>query len=277
MVTGTPSQQLSTQQQIVRFFLKIKEQFPTLYLFAVLHLFLFLACLLAIFFDTRELMGINVWIKPAKFLLSTAIFMWTLGWYLSVFPIKTSTKKYLTFGFIILLLIENFVISLQASRGVISHYNISSSFDGRLFMIMGTAIGLLSMLMIYLSIQSFSKKLTVSKPMRWGIRIALLAFLLGSVAGRAMVSQMGHNIGVEDGGEGLPFLNWSTIGGDLRVAHFMGLHALQLIPLSVYFISKRIKSESYAFVLSLSFAILYVFWIVFTYFQAKSGQPLISL
>jgi len=39
-----------------------------------------------------------------------------------------------------------------------------------------------------------------------------------------------HSVGVEDGGPSLPFVGWSTTGGDLSDCQVAGLHGLQVIP-----------------------------------------------
>jgi len=253
-------------------FSQINERFPFLHYIVLIH-FAFLALTLAcMLIDDRTLMGINVWIKPTKFIISTIIVLWTMAWYFMAYPFKHRTATGLSIAAALLLLIENVFISIQAWRGVLSHYNLNTAFDSSIFAIMGIAIGLFTLIAFWLFIKSFSAKLEFSTAMKWSFRIGWFTFLYASTVGGSMIGQSAHNVGVADGGNGIPFLNWSTEGGDLRVAHFFGLHAIQVIPLATYFISRRIQEKGLMTILSLTFAVLYLAWIIFTFHQAKAGQ-----
>jgi NO-binding membrane sensor protein with MHYT domain len=102
----------------------------------------------------------------------------------------------------------------------------------------------------------------------WAIRLAIIIFVIFSFEGFAMGSRLNHSIGALNDNSNWFIVGWSKTVGDLRVSHFIGMHALQILPLISFYILKNTKATV---VLSLFYLLL----ALFTLFQALQGRPLI--
>jgi hypothetical protein len=243
-----------------------------------IHIVLLAGMLVAAPFDSRLVLGINPWIKPIKFAVSITIYVWTVAWLLEYLRLPRGVKGIISWGISIFMLVEIVCIAAQAARGTTSHYNVSTPLDSSIFSIMGIMIALNSVLALALLICFFTGRYDIPSPYLWGIRSGLFIFLAASGIGGVMIAHGSHSVGVRDGGPGLPIVNWSTKGGDLRPAHFMGLHALQVLPIVAFLISGRrnwtIRQKT-ACVLALSGA--YALLIALLYFRAIHGLPLMRV
>ena len=122
------------------------------------------------------------------------------------------------------------IIIGQAARGVRSHFNTDTPFDAGLFSVMGATIVVLWLATLAVALR-FLREPGRDRAAGTAVRLGLFVALLGLLEGFVMVALNGHSVGVADGGPGLPLVGWSTTGGDLRIAHFVGMHALQGLPL----------------------------------------------
>lgn len=259
-------------------FSTVKKNSPTLYWIVIAHFVLAIGAIAGSLIDDRTLLGLNVWIKPIKFSISTAIYILTVGFLTTLYP-YSKRKKNLINGIVSwTLLIEIVLIFYQASRGVQSHYNLSNPFDSLVFAAMGIFIAINVLIMVLFIFDTIRLKLETPKLLQWAILLGWLIVFFGSWIGGQMISGMSHNIGVEDGGPGLPFVNWSTIAGDLRVAHFFGLHGLQIIPIFALLILNKWKTTTRSQVLIVTvFGLVYALWIGYVFYQAKQGIPFIDI
>ncbi len=265
-------------KKLLEIFKMLKEQSPILYWVLVIHGFFTVICLAGIAIDDRILMGVNVWIKPLKFCISDIIYIATVGYLIQFYPYSKRKKNIINNTVAITLLIDLLIIVGQGARGVQSHYNMQNPIDGILFGLMGVIVSINVIIMILFIFDTMRLKLMTTKSMQWSILIGWMVVFLGSWIGGQMISQMSHNIGVADGGEGLPLVNWSTIAGDLRVAHFFGLHGLQVIPLFAYIVSTKWKSTETNKIIAVTiFALLYISFIAHTFYQAKQGIAFLSM
>lgn len=227
-------------------------------------------CILLMFTTNDIVLGINPYIKPFKFFLTTTILLWTMGWYLHHLGKARQFKVY-TWMLVFVLIGETIYIFIQASKGELSHFNISTAFYANMFRLMGVLITILTIWTAYIGLLFFIRRFPdLPKAYAWGIRLGIVLFVIFAFEGFMMSGQFAHTVGAPDGGPGLPLVNWSTEHGDLRIAHFLGMHALQIIPFLSYYLIKNVPGIfifSIAYLL-LTSAILY---------QAMLGIPLISL
>ncbi|MEM9777762.1 MAG: hypothetical protein AAF902_24510 [Chloroflexota bacterium] len=208
---------------------------------------LLIGTIVGLIVDPRTVIGEPVWLKPAKFAMSTAVYSASMMWVLAMIDDWPRTVKIVSWVTAVGFIIELILISFQAFRGVRSHFNTSTPLDATIFGIMGSAI-LIVWLVSILALVALWR--TPFKNRAWGIilRWSLILTIIGSGLGGTMTSPNetqleaarageglpesgAHTVGAPDGGEGLPGVGWSTEGGDLRIGHFLGLHALQILPI----------------------------------------------
>ncbi|MGI4864957.1 MAG: hypothetical protein ACRYFZ_13615 [Janthinobacterium lividum] len=226
--------------------------------------------------DHRLVSGALVWLKPLKFALSIVAYAWTLAWLLADLPAPAQPAvRRIAWGVALSMVVEQVVIFTQAARGTTSHYNAATPLDGALFGLMGVFIMANTGLMAWALYLAWRYRPHGSAAYGWGVRLGLLVFLVGSAVGGIMVHHLGHTVGAPDGGPGLPGLGWSTRAGDLRLAHFMGLHALQALPLLGWATGRWVPRR--AVLLMWVGTALYVAVVAGLFAQAMAGQPLLSL
>jgi hypothetical protein len=270
---------------------QLVRQSPTSMLIGASFLVLAVFCLVGLVADSRVVTGAPVWLKPLKFAISSALYAFTFPWFLQHLEGHARFRRIAEPLVGVILFIEVALITVQAARGVQSHFNISTTLDAAIFDIMGSSIALLWVLQIWTAIlllrQRFADPVVASS-----LRLALLLTVCGSGVGwfmttptraqfegfrHGVVMRAGsHTVGAPDGGPGLPLTGWSTEHGDLRVPHFVGLHALQLLPLFGLLISRtRMSARRRQRLVRLAGASYFALF-AFLLIEALAGVPLAS-
>ena len=205
------------------------------------------ASVVGILADPRVITGAPAWLKPFKFAVSTAIYSLTLAWifgWLSDWPRVRRVVGWVT---AIVFVLEVAVIDLQAWRGTTSHFNVSTTVNGVLFSVMGAAILLQTLISVAVAVALWRQRFA-DRSLGWALRLGMALTIAGAMtgplmtrptaaqladarAGARMTTAGAHSVGGPDGGPGVFVTGWSREYGDLRVPHFIGLHAVQAFAL----------------------------------------------
>ena len=244
--------------------------------------------------DPRVITGAPAWIKPMKFAISSAIYCGTLAWLLTFVQGHRRLAGLIGGATGVSLGVELAIIFGQVVRGATSHYNISTPLDATLWSLMAGFIMVVWLMNLAVAGLLLRQKLS-DRAFAWSLRLGVLisavgmgvAFLMTSrptpaqagamAAGKAPSSFGAHSVGVEDGGPGLPFVGWSTVAGDLRVAHFVGLHGLQALPVLGLLISRLgMLDEKRRLGLVWTGGLGYLALVLLLAWQALRGQSVIA-
>ena len=247
---------------------------------------------LGLLLDPRIITGAPAWLKPLKFAVSTAIYAFTLAWVFTYLPDWPRTRRIVGAGTAAAFLLEVAMIGGQAWRGTTSHFNVATPFDAAVFGVMGLVIVLQTLLAVALAVALWRQPFA-DPALGWALRLGVIVTVLGAFTGGLMTRptpaqlanarathQMplsgAHTVGAPDGGPGLPLTGWSTRHGDVRVPHFIGLHAWQALPLFVVLVLRRGRDRTRT-ALAITAAGAYAAVFVGLLIQALRGLPVLPL
>ncbi|MFD0151862.1 hypothetical protein ACWGQ4_38195 [Streptomyces sp. NPDC055721] len=247
--------------------------------------------------DDRILVGVPIWTKPFKFAVSLVAYTLSLAWMLSLLPPSLRAHRVGWWAGTIVavsLSVEMVLITLQAVRGTQSHFNHATPFDYAVFQIMGASIAILWLSALVIAVLLLRARI-LDRAAAWAVRLSSFIALAGAAVGFLMVQPTpeqlavdeapitgAHSVGVPDGGPSMPLTGWSTTGGDLRIPHFFGMHALQLLPLLLLVLAAlaprfaRLADERVRLRLTLTASGVYAATFVLLTWQALRGQALFS-
>ena len=244
--------------------------------------------------DDRTVLGVSTWLKPFKFAVSFVVYTVTVAWMISLLTRARRLAWWAGAVVAVFGALEVALIATQSARGRRSHFNNTTPLDERIWTAMGVTIGVFYVATLVIAILLLIQRLG-DAPTTWALRLGLVISMVGMALGFLMLTPTAqqladgsgdiigaHAVGVPDGGPGLPVTGWSTEGGDLRIPHFVGLHALQALPLLAFALAAlsnrfpRLGDVRVRLHLVLVAAAGYAGLIALVTWQALRAQPLLA-
>ncbi len=225
--------------------------------------------------------AVNPWIKPIKFSMSFSTFASTVSLLLLALRIPKWQLTLARRTIAASVALEILSLAAQAWRSAY-HLSGQSLLDTSLAQMTNSMVMVNTGIVCWMLALFCANRVRTEQidwPMVSAIRYSIVIFLTGNGIGGYMLARGSHTVGVADGGPGLPFVNWSVIGGDLRIAHFIAIHAIQIVPLFAYILSQMspVLPVKYRRMAAGALALAVSVAVGATFVQAALGHPLLSL
>jgi hypothetical protein len=160
------------------------------------------------------------WTGPVSF----GVTLLSVTWVASFLQLTNRVRAFLLGAFTAACALETALVSLQAWRGVPSHFNVETTFDAGVARMLAAGGFVLVAVIVVLTLASFRRNPTVPVSLRAAIRIGFLA-LIGSVVVGALMIARGMTLVFA----GDPQAAYST-GGALKATHAVMMHGILVLP-----------------------------------------------
>jgi hypothetical protein len=265
---------------------------PPLTVVGILMLVVSVPSLIGVFVDPRIITGAPAWLKPFKFAISTAVYSLTLAWVFGFLTNWPRMRRIVGWTTAIVFVLEVGLIDLQAWRGTTSHFNSATALDRMIFLTMGSAIVIQTFISVATAVALWRQRFS-DRAVGWALRLGMTLTIIGAMTGPLMTKPTpdqleraragegipiigAHSVGGVDGGPGVPVTGWSVEHGDVRVPHFIGLHALQVLALLAVALRRWRKPEDTRVRAVLGIGVSYALLFLLLLWQALRGQSVVA-
>ena len=233
------------------------------------------------YFVPGSIHTVSPWIKPIKFSMSFATYVWTASLFFLFLKPPSWQATLARRATAVSVIVEMFLLGMQAWRTA-QPYSTQRFPDSAMSQMVTAMVFVHTVVMVWILVLCCGERARTKladHTLVAAIRDSVVIFLVGNAVGGYMLARGSHIVGASEGGRGLPFVNWSVIAGDLRIAHFIAVHAIQIVPLFACLLLQMtpipaLKRRRLA-VFGVSAGVMLV--VLATFVQAALGHPLLSV
>jgi hypothetical protein len=169
--------------------------------------------------------------KPMTFGLSFGLTLINVTLIASYVPLKDRSRTRLLGVFTAACVLETVLVSLQAWRGVPSHFNVETPFDAAVAQTLALGGFTLVAIIVLLTIAVFRHRHGLPSPLRLAIQAGFVALVGAQIAGGVMIAT-----GMRLVFGGHPQLAYA-MGGWLKPVHAVLMHGILVLPLLAWLVS----------------------------------------
>ena len=169
--------------------------------------------------------------KPTTFGLSFGVTLITIAWVSSFLRLGDRARAILLGVFTIACVIETALVSLQAWRGVPSHFNTETTFDALVARMLAAGGITLVVIIAVMTLASFRANAATSPSLRLAIRIGFVTLFSSLIVGALMIAK--GMVLVFSGHRQTAY----ATGGTLKPTHAVTMHAIFVLPLLAWLLT----------------------------------------